>query len=184
MLVGVVILLLLIGAVAVYFYLQSEKVVPVPQAPGQTSLVPSTSSSSSSSSSPSSSSSSPVVSSLVGKFYADDELTVLHDGKTVYSDNGPWNSLRNLNLSGVKAGDKVVFVVKNTGGPGGLIGSWTWNGKSYDVNTTTFPEFVVSPWNSSSNLTLDRKNLFPGAVWIWSADSCNHCTNQFTWTAA
>lgn len=119
---------------------------------------------------------------LVGKFNADNYLSVSVNGVEVHAEQGiEWWDSHNLNLPSVKAGDRVDFNVRNAGGPGGFIGSWTWNGKTYTVGASLFSGKQViagqGPWGG----ILDG---YPaGAQWLWSPDNCETCTHTFTWTA-
>ena len=86
---------------------------------------------------------------------------------------------RSVYIPSVKAGDTVDFIVQNTGGPGGFIGTWSWNNKTYNTSTTTFPGKVVPgfTWGGMGD-------VFPAAQWVWSPDNCEVCVNTFTWKAA
>jgi len=165
-------------AAAYYFLVYNKQVdlVPagtVPNASGGSSsvLVPPTGS-------PSNVPPAPVVSSLSGSFYADDILRINLNGSQVYADNGPWDMKRSVNLPSVRSGDTVDFIVQNTGGPGGFIGTWTWNGKTYNTSAATFPGKVVPgfTWGGLGN-------AFPAAQWVWTPDNCDVCVNTFTWKA-
>lgn len=125
-----------------------------------------------------------VSSPLVGKFNADNYLSIKLNDVQVYEEQGiDWGTAHSVNLPEVKSGDRVDFNVRNVGGPGGFIGSFTWNGKTYDVNNTLFPGNVAvtgpGPWGQP---ILD---LYPStAQWIWSQDNCETCVVKFAWVAA
>lgn len=127
-------------------------------------------------------SSTPKVSSLVGKFNADNYLTINVNGVQVYGNNTEWTETHNVNLPNIKSGDKVSFAVRNVGGPGGFIGSFTWNGKTYTVNSDLFPGNQtiegVGPWGQVS------LSQYPtSARWLWKKDNCELCTHVFDWVA-
>lgn len=129
----------------------------------------------------------PTVSNLVGKFNADNNLSITVNGQQVYSDNLKigWGDPQNVNIPNVKSGDVVRFIVSNAGGPGGLIGSFTWNGKRYDTVPATFA--TPSDYVAVSNPTAIWGGgiTYPGtnAQWIWDKNNCGVCNVTFTWTA-
>lgn len=129
---------------------------------------------------------------LVGTFQADNYLTVKLNGTVVY--NGcrnktgqcdqriDWGEAQTVNLPTVVAGDRVDFLVENVGGPGMFIGSWTWNGKTYNTTESQFPGFKNEVWGRGTWGIPDTR--YPGAQWLWTPDQCQFCTNTFTWVAA
>lgn len=126
----------------------------------------------------------PVVFSgpLVGRFNADNYLSIKVNGAVVYAESPTeWPDTQTVTLPNVRAGDRVDFNVRNAGGPGGFIGSWSWNGKAYNVNPTVFPGKQViagaGPWGPGI------LNSFPGAQWLWSPDNCETCVHTFSWVA-
>lgn len=121
----------------------------------------------------------PAISDLNGSFYADDYLSIKLNKAEVYSDNGPWDKQRTITIPSVKTGDFIDFIVKNGGGAGGFIGTWKWNGKTYNTSASMFPGKVVPAFNWSG-----MGSIFPNAQWVWSADDCNICTNTFSWRVA
>ena len=74
---------------------------------------------------------------------------------------------RSVNVPSVRSGDIVNFIVQNTGGPDGFIGTWTWNGKTYNTSATAFTGKVVpGTWGGLGN-------AFPAAQWFWTPDNCD-----------
>jgi len=123
----------------------------------------------------------PVSGPLVGSFNADNYLRVNLNGSQVYTSQIEWPEKQTITLPSVKTGDRVDFLVENVGGPGGLIGQWSWNGKTYYVNAATFPNMVVG---ADQNIWGDAiRNSFPSSVWMWSKDNCENCVNTFSWIA-
>lgn len=119
---------------------------------------------------------------FVGQFNADNYLSVLVNGVQVHAEQGiDWNIAHTVNIPLVTAGDRIDFNVRNAGGPGGFIGSWSWNGTTYNVGPTLFPNDTAiqgaGPWGQSI------LNQYPGAQWMWSPDNCEVCTHTFSWTA-
>lgn len=117
-----------------------------------------------------------------GYFYADDLLTVMHNDETVYSSQKTYDHKHYVTIDNVKPNDEITFIVKNTGGPGGFIGYFTWKNQLHVVNKELFNTMITitdrTPW-----ATLDMANFPPAAEWIWSADRCTDCTNTFKWIA-
>ncbi len=126
------------------------------------------------------------VSPLVGKFNADDHMSIQVNGVEVYSEQGiGWTTQHNVNIPNVKSGDKVSFIVRNSGGPGGLIGSFEWNGKTYNVNSKLFPgNSTIAEGDANVIWGSWVANQYPAdADWLWSNDNCDKCTHTFTWVA-
>jgi hypothetical protein len=126
------------------------------------------------------------VSPLVGKFNADDHMSIQVNGVEVYSEQGiGWTTQHNVNIPNVKTGAKVSFIVRNTGGPGGLIGSFQWNGKTYNVNSKLFPgNATIAEGDANVIWGSWVANQYPAdADWLWSNDNCDKCTHTFTWIA-
>ncbi len=117
---------------------------------------------------------------LVGKFNADDRLTIQINGKDVAIPQVPdWTAQHIIEIPNVKTGDVVDFIVENKGGPGGFIGLWSWNGKSYAVNNTTFPGMA----HDNASWQLNYIPYYENARWTWSSDRCEVCKVKFTWVA-
>lgn len=138
---------------------------------------------------------------LVGEFQGDDNLVILVNGKIVHNDPSKgWGDIQKVAFP-VGPGDRVDFVVKNSGGPGGLIGKWSWKLNDYVVNTMTLKNVDANdnplsmpiydagikfgnPWNTAAD-------AWPaGAIWVWRDQDANticgwnsECTNTFTWIA-
>ncbi len=128
-------------------------------------------------------SSTPKVSSLVGKFSADDYLNINVNGVQVYGNNNiGWSDYHHVNLANIKSGDKVSFIVRNGGGPGGFIGTFVWNGKTYNVNADLFPgNQTIEGAGAWGQNMLDQ---YPtSARWLWKKDNCDICTHVFDWVA-
>jgi len=120
---------------------------------------------------------------LVGKFNADNYLSVKVNGVTVYGETTiEWGETQNVALKNVRAGDRVDFNVRNAGGPGGFIGSWTWNGKTYNVEPTVFPGKTVIPHGGPWGYDI-LSRYSSDAKWLWSPDNCEVCVHTFTWMA-
>jgi hypothetical protein len=138
---------------------------------------------------------------LVGQFQADDGLVIKVNGLQVYENkNIGWGQVHNVDIP-VGRGDRVTFEVKNAGGPGGLIGKWSWKLKDYVVNVGTFKNnkddgtpYDMPIYDAVAKFSDPWKvpaGTYPeGATWIWrDADAntiCgyhNECTNTFTWIA-
>jgi hypothetical protein len=60
----------------------------------------------------------------------DDEFKVFFKGSHMYSGSG-WNRAHNVSIQNVSYGDKIHFRCRNSGGPGGFIGKFTFNGTDY-----------------------------------------------------
>ncbi len=143
---------------------------------------------------------------LVGYFQADDRLLVhvfdaqgiqkgSYDGKDI-----GWQTVQEVKVP-VNRGDRVVFVVANKGGPGGIIGKWKWKDQVYVSNTKAFlnedakgvaygqPMYDAKakfsdPWKLAGD-------FYPaGAEWVWRNEDektiCGwhkECSNSFVWVA-
>lgn len=124
---------------------------------------------------------------LVGEFNADNFMTIEVNDKQVYSDKTiGWDKRHKVNIP-VQEGDKVTFAVENVGGPGGFIGSFTWNGNRYDVSPGLFtePKNIMTIGNPSSIWGTAANIQYPNtaAKWIWDANNCGVCTIKFVWMA-
>lgn len=164
----------------------------------------------------------PVVSDLVGSFYADDNMKLSLNGTVVYQGTADgtekgtpldWTTKKNIKITNVKAGDKIGFIVTNTGGPGGFTGKFNWNGKDYLINSKMFssatsisPSYATVNTNSPATVPYSGYSLygytanqvwpnlvngFPQSEWVWtpgptgSGDAgCDKCTNTYIWTVA
>ena len=130
-----------------------------------------------------------VVSDLVGEFNADNRLKILVNGVEKYNGNSiEWSAKHKVTIPGLKSGDKVTFAVQNQGGPGGVVGKWTWNGHNYMMNTTTVTatdengvsvDVVTPPTYPWLGGDLVSKTL---SDWVWTRDNCAVCVRNFLWT--
>lgn len=127
----------------------------------------------------------PVSSPLVGSFNADDNFAILINGFDVYNKTTiKYDQQQMINIPNVKLGDQVTFAITNLSGLGGFIGSFTWNGKRYDINSALFPEMtdvydIYDPESIWGTTNYPNTN----AKWIWSTSNCKFCTIYFTWVA-
>jgi biotin carboxyl carrier protein len=127
----------------------------------------------------------PISSPLVGSFNADDNFAVLINGFDVYNTTGIKSSQQQMiNIPNVKLGDQVTFAITNLSGLGGFIGSFTWNGKRYDINSALFPG-MTDVYDIYDPESIWGPTNYPNtnAKWIWSTSNCKFCTIYFTWVA-
>lgn len=136
---------------------------------------------------------------FIGKFNADDHLQVylndnlIYNGVDISGQRMGWNQQHIVNIPLVKKGDIIKFAVENKWGNAGFIGTFTWNGKRYDINKSLFPAQKIYSinepvWNSQTTLYAGLDTS-----WIWDANfndlpnnpnaPCQNCVINFVWTA-
>lgn len=151
----------------------------------------------------------PVVSNLTGTFNADNYLTVYQNNNLVVPIiSTDWMSKVSVNVPNVKQGDRIDFVVQNVGGPGGLIGKFTWNGKTYVVNQQLFNSVKVVKLSNNNRAQPTATQLSQAQAskaivgdssiwseyaktsdyasntqWVWESGNCESCYAIFSWVA-
>ena len=63
----------------------------------------------------------------------DDEFKVFFKGSEIFAGSG-WNKAHNITVQNVSYGDKIHFRCKNSGGPGGFIAKFSFNGTEHYSN--------------------------------------------------
>jgi nitrogen fixation-related uncharacterized protein len=112
---------------------------------------------------------------------ADNELSILHNGKSVYSNPSlEWNKGSHIGSLNVKQGDLIEFVVKNRDSIGGLIGQFTYNGKTYYTTTDVFKDKIVEPYLMANTSEVTTK--YPNSKWLWVTPNCQNCNVSYKWT--
>ena len=114
--------------------------------------------------------------------YADNEITVFLNEERLLLAND-WT--KKFNWQGqAKSGDKLVLVVRNIGGPGGLVCAINWDGKVTYSSPSSFQtagpvgtcsENDVKSWWSAASLSGMEQ-----AKWIWESgcvDNAASATN-------
>lgn len=130
-----------------------------------------------------------VVSDAIVDIYADNFVDVQLNGVSIKNyGTDDWTNRKTLTIPSVKTGDSINFVITNVGGPGGLIGSITWNGKTVYTSPTLFTstdgELGVPPadwlniWSGSGAQT-----TFASSQWIWTKDLIANGVRTISWKA-
>lgn len=123
-------------------------------------------------------------STLVGEMYADDRLYITVNDKVVYYSSKRWNKGHNFELEDIKNNDSVKFHVKNTGGPGGLIGFFDCYRVRYHVHADTgvFENHPDDIYSDTRNRWRGVGNKYkPESQWTWNV--ANTREYVFEWKA-
>lgn len=118
--------------------------------------------------------------------YADNFVDITLNGIVIKSYKDDWTNRKTLTIPGVKAGDTIGFVVTNVGGPGGLIGSITWNNKTVYTSptllTSTNGTLIVPPadWLSVWAGPVPP-TTFPNSQWVWTSDLLQNGVVTLNW---